>query len=429
MARTFLSAPPTERVGRYPKHTFRVNSLAFTAQPFFIAPVLPAETMDSLFFESRVVTDPVLSSIIGWKKEYYFFYVRMSDLMTDEFKELFVDPTNTDIITSTAYETTTNVQRTYAAKGSIDWIDRCLTRVVDTYFRDEGEVTGDFVTSTTLAGAPIVQIRENTWLDSITSQTAMPEGDAIAGATDAGDLDRLMDAFEQLRALGLSDMSYEDWLRSNGINVPNKDEGRPELLGRFSDFGYPSNTIDPTDGSPSSALSWVFKNGIRKPFIFKEPGFIIGVSIVRPKIYFGGLAGTLAGFMSRAWDWMPNYMANMPESGLKYFAADTGPLGDRTTATDDHWIDMRDLLTKGDQFQNVTAFNPVPATVGAENLLALPGSLDASIPDWKYPTEAMCKSFFVDAAGTAFYCKQDGYVSLSIKGKQVDYTTGTLARM
>lgn len=427
--RTFLSAPPTERQGRYPKHTFRVNSLAFTAQPFFLAPVLPGETLSSLFFESRVITDPVLNSIIGWKKEYYFFYVRMSDLQIDEFKELFVDPNNADLISSTAYEVGAQVQRTYAAKGSIDWTDRCLTRVVDTYFRDDGEVTADFVTSTTFAGAPIVQIRENTFLDSITTETDFPAGAAIAGATNADDLDRLMDAFEQLRAMGLSDMSYEDWLRSNGIAVPNKDEGRPELLGRFSEFQYPSNTIDPTSGAPSSAVSWVFKNGIRKPHFFKEPGFLLGVSITRPKVYFAGLAGSAAGYMTRAWDWMPNYLHQMPETSLKYFAADTGPLGDRTTATDDYWLDMRDILLHGDQFQNVTAFNAVPATVGAEHLLALPGGLDASIPDWKYPTEAMCKAPFVGSAGTAFYVKQDGYVSCSIKGKQVDYSVGTLARL
>ena len=100
MARTFLSAPPTERVGRYPKHTFQTKQMAFTIQPFFIAPVLPGETLSSLFFESRVVTDPVKNRLIGWKHEYYFFYVRMSDLKIEAFKDLFVDPANADLITS-----------------------------------------------------------------------------------------------------------------------------------------------------------------------------------------------------------------------------------------------------------------------------------------------------------------------------------------
>lgn len=419
-------AAPTDRVGRYPKHNFRVNSLAFTAQPFFIAPVLPGETLSSLFFESRVVTDPVLNSIIGWKKEYYFFYVRMSDLLQDEFTELFIDPTNADLISSTALEVANNVQRTYTAKGGIDYVDRCLTRIVDTYFRDEGEVTADHVTSTTFAGAPIVQIKDRLWMDSLTDNADMPEGAAISGATDAGDLDRLMDAFEQLRAMGLATMTYEDWLRSYGIVIPNKDEGKPELIARFTDFQYPTNTINPTNGAPTSAVSWVFKNGERKARFFKEPGFLIGISVTRPKVYFGGLAGSLASFMTRAWDWMPNYLETLPETALKSFAADTGPLGDRTSATNAYWVDMRDLLLYGDQFQNVTAFNAAPADVGAQNLLALP-PVDASANSAIYPTEAMCKSFFVDAAGTAFYVKQDGYVSLSIKGKQTDYTRGTVA--
>lgn len=425
--RTLLTPiAPTDRVGRYPKHTFQIRELPFTAQPFMIAPVLPGETLTNLFMESRVITDPVLSSIIGWKKEYYFFYIRMSDLNVDEFKELFVDPANADLISSTALETTANSQWTYSAKGGIDWTKRCLDRVIETYFRDEGETVASHVTATTNAGTPIVQIREQTWMDSITDNADFIDGAAIAGATDAGDLERLMNAFEQLRALGIADMSYEDFLRSYGISIPNKDEGKPEMIARFSDYQYPSNTVNPATGAPSSAVSWVFKNGERKPIFFKEPGFLLGVSVTRPKVYFAGLAGSAASFMTRAWDWMPNYLEQMPETSLKQFASDTGPLGDRTAATNAYWVDMRDILLYGDQFQNVAAFNPAPATIGANHLLALPGG-DVSDNNWKYPTEAMCKSFFVDAAGTAFYVKQDGYCSLSIKGKQVDRTVGNLA--
>lgn len=313
--------------------------------------------------------------------------------------------------------------RFFRRRRGLDWTGRCVERIVDTWFRDEGQVASDHETA---GGIPIVQLRENTFLDSATDDADFATGAAISGATNADDLDRLMDAFEQLRAMGIADMTYEDWLRTNGIAIPNKDEGKPEKLGSFSEFSYPANTIDPTNGTPRSAMSWVFKNGIRKPFFFKEPGFLIGLSITRPKVYFAGLAGSAAGFMTRAWDWMPNYLDKMPETALKAFAADGGPLGDRTTPTNAFWLDMRDVLLHGDQFQNVLAFNAVPATVGASHMLALPPN-DLSNASWKYPTEAMCKSFFVDAAGTAFYVRQDGYVSLSIKGKQVDYTSGNFA--
>lgn len=422
MVNTLMTAPPTERVTRSPKHTFRVNSQPFTLQPHFIAPVLPGETVTNLFMESRVVTDPVLSPIIGWKKEYYYFYVPVSILGVDAFKELFVDPTNASL--SGTYGVGANVQWTYTAKGGIDWVERCHDVVAKGWFRDDGETVSDHEIS---GGPAFVQIRENTWMDSITDSNDMPEGAAISGATDAGDLDRLMDAFDMLRAMGLSNMTYEDFLRSQGIHIPEKDGLRPELLCRFSDFQYPANTINPSTGAPSSAVSWVFKNGERKPWFCKEPGFIVGYTITRPKIYFGGLAGGLVSHMDRAWDWLVYYMAQTPETSLKEFAADTGPLGDRTSAKAAYFVDMRDLLTHGDQFQNVTAFNPAPANVGAQNLLALPPN-DLTADSWKYPDATMAKSFFVDAAGTAFYVKEDGYVSLSVKGKQIDYTTGSLAR-
>ena len=113
----------------------------------------------------------------------------------------------------------------------------------------------------------------------------------------------------------------------------------------------------------------------------------------------------------------------MPETSLKQFAAGTGPLGDRTTDTDAYWLDMRDELLYGDQFQNMVAFAVVPTNTGANHLLALP---DTAL-NFKYPSETMCKSFFVDAAGTAFYVRQDGYASLSVKGYEADYTAGNLA--
>ena len=420
MARTFLSLPPTDRVGRYPKHTHHVRSLPYTAQPFMVARVLPGETLQNIFFETRVVTDPVVSSIIGWKKEYYYFYVRITDLLLDAARDMFVDPANASILGT--YGEAANSTEFYNAKGAVNWTKKALDRIVLSYFRDEDETVG---TAVTAAGVPIVQIRENSFLDSLTDKDDLPEGAAIAGAADMGDLDRLMDAFEQLRALGIANMTYEDWLRSQGISIPGKDENKPELLARFSEFQYPSNTIDPSTGAPSSALSWVFRNSSKDKKFFKEPGFVLGISVTRPKVYFGGLAGSAAGFAGRAWDWMPNYLRQMPETSLKQFAADTGPLGDRTNPTDAYWIDMRDELVHGDQFQNVVAFSGNGASLASSHILALP---DVNLK-WKYPTEAMCKSFFVDAAGTAFYVKQDGYTSLSIKGHEVDWTQGNFAEV
>lgn len=417
MARTLLSAPPTDRIGRYPRHPFLSQEIPFTLQPIMLARVLPGETLQNLYFETRVITDPILNPIIGWKKEYYFFYVKATDLMLDVFKDMFVDPTNAEMA---GHDEVANKQQTYVAAGGVDWYAKALQRVCETYFRDEGEAASAYTASN---GAYIVQHRQNSFLDSLTDKDDMPEGEDISDATTAGDLDRLMDAFEMLRAMGIANMTYEDWLRSQGISIPNKDENRPELIARFSDFQYPSNTIDPISGAPSSAVSWVFKNSENKRKFFKEPGFILGVSVTRPKIYLAGLAGAAAGFAQRAWDWMPSYVHNMPETSLKRFDVDTGPLGDRTTQWDAYWLDMRDELLYGDQYQNMAPFNPdLDDPAGAMHLFNLP---DAS-GNWKYPTEADTKSIFVTPA-SAFYVRQDGYVSLNIKGVQVDYTVGNFA--
>jgi len=415
--KSLLSAPPTDRVGRYPKHTFRVNSKPFSIQPFFSARVLPGETLRNLYFESRVVTSPVVNAIIGWKKEYYFFYVRITDLLNDAMKEMFVDPANAEITTSVA---AANNASLYEANGGVQWTRLAMRRCVETYFRDQDEAWNIAVDA---EGLPIAQIRENTFMDSLTDKDLMPEGAAIAGATDMADLERLMEAFEQLRALGIANMTYEDWLRSQGIAIPNKDENKPELLARFSEYQYPSNTIEPTTGAPSSAVSWVFKNGERSPKFFKEPGFLIGLSVTRPKVYFGGLSGSAHGFAKRAWDWMPNYLREMPETSLKYFALDTGPVGVRTTDADAYFLDMRDELIYGDQFQNISVFNNAPSNVPADHILPLP---DTSL-NWRYPSAAMCMSLFTDT--NAGRIRHDGYVSLSVKGHEVDFTARNAANI
>lgn len=408
------------RVGRYPRHKFSVRGMPYTVVPFMFAPVMVGETLKNLYMESRVITDPILNPIIGWKQQYFFYWVSMSDLLVDAMREMFIDPTNTDIAATQG--ALANDQFYYTAKGGVPYAKLATQRVVEHFFRAEDETADAYKTA---AGDQyIVQIEDDNFMDSLTDKDEMPEGAAIAGATDAGDLQRLMLAFEQLRGLGVSNMSYEDWLRSNGIKVPEEAEaGKPVELGYFSDFQYPSNTVNPADGIPASAVSWVFKNGTSEKKLFKEPGFIIGISVTRPKVYFGGLAGNAASFLTRAWDWSPNYLWAAPETTLKRFTGDTGPLGDRTTAPDDYFLDMRDLFLYGDQWQNHTAFAAVPAASGTNHMLAGP---NGATFNWRYPTEAECKVFFKDAVNS-FYVRQDGYVNLSIDGHMVDHTLGAMA--
>lgn len=422
---TQLLAPvaKTDRVGRYPKHPFQTREVAFSAQPFLIAPVLPGETLQNLYFESRVVSDPIVNPIIGWKKEYYFYYVPVTLLLVDAIRDMFIDPLNTDITATHGVAAADFAY--YQGKGGVDYLKRCVARVMEDHFRDEGETSSQYQLAN---GIPLVQIRDRLWMDSLTDK------DNAALATDPGatgdtptnmeQLNALWEMYDQLKSVGVAQMTFEDFIRSYGISVPETiTERRSELLARFSDWQYPSNTVNPANGSVASAVSWVFKNGKRDPKFFNEPGFVVGISISRPKVYFNGLASNLSAFLTRAWDWLPNYLNEgslmpLPETAMKKFAADTGPLGDHPGAADAYWVEMRDLFLFGDQFHNYRSWaeNSTPPNDMAQHLLAIPPANNHHLH--KYPTEAQCKGFFVDSAGTAFHVRQDGYVQLQIKGAQ-----------
>lgn len=375
------------------------------------------------------MTDPVLSPIIGWRMHYFFFYVRITDLLSDAIRDMFVDPDNTDLMATLGIAST--AKDYYAAKGGLNYTKLCVEKITNHYFRDEEETWDDHKTATNI---PIAPIRDRIWLDSVTDEDNVEAGADPSAINTAQDLEALMNAFDHLRALGIANMTYEDFLRSYGIAVPGKDEGKPELLASFSDFQYPSNTVDPTTGIPASAVSWVFKNGKREPKFFKEPGFIIGLTVCRPKTYFK-LAGSMSDFLSRAWDWLPNYLNEsaavpLPETALKHFAVDTGPMGDHNAGGDGYWVDCRDLFVYGDQFQNVMGWNDNASGNTAQysdHIVLLPTAGNPG--QFKYLPAADIDDFFLDAGGTAVYIKHDGYCSLSIKGKQVDYTRGNMTEV
>jgi hypothetical protein len=406
---------PTDRVGRYPKHTFAVESKPFSIVPIGIAPVLPGETFKSVFMESRVITDPIKNPITGWKKDYFFFYVKASSLFADPtaIRAMFTDLDDNVLLANASIA---NSKEYYTAKGGQPYLELALRQIVNNYFRDDGELYNN---KPLIAGYPVAQIRESSWMDTLLDKDLVPEQAQLDAAADTGDIERLLTAFETLRSLGLADISWDEYLASFGISTPDiADTTKPELLFHVNDFQYPSNTVNPANGVPASAVSWVFRQGEnKKRKFFKEPGFVVGVTVTRPKIYFGGTAGNLAAHLDRAWDWLPELLINAPSHSLKKFEPDTGPLGDRVTVTDGYFVDMRDLFVHGDQFTNRVAFdgNQI-ADISAINGMMLP---DTAL-NWRYPTEAMVNTLFLSGN----FIREDGYFSLSIQGKQRDATPG-----
>jgi len=247
----------SQRKSRFPAHKWQIRQQPWQIQPFMIAPVLPGETMDRLVMQSRVVSDPILNPLIGWWCEYYIFYVKHRDLADrDKFTEMMLDP-NADLST---LDSATKVEH-YHVNGvdspAIDWVDLCLDRVVEEYFRYEGES----VATASIGNLPAAKVSDDLWIDSaVNSDDFVDPSSLDTDLTDVGgpggakvlasEIDAATRDYYLARMLKTTDMTYEDFLRSYGVNLPESEEvHKPELLRYVRDWSYPTNTIDPAGGS------------------------------------------------------------------------------------------------------------------------------------------------------------------------------------
>lgn len=409
-----MRAPILKPVGklgrkhRKPQHTFQLRHMPWQIQPFMIAPVLPGETLKNILLQSRCVTKPIKNGLVGWWMEHHFFYIKHRDLDDRElFTGMMLDPdADTSSLNSAA-----NV-KTYHFGTSIDWVKLCLNRVRDTYFRDEEEIGTTFE----IDGLPVAQIGNQTWADSLVPEDhfgASTDLDVDTNADDtitASEIDNTMRMWEFLRANKLTDASYEDYLATFGIRSPPAENHRPELIRSSRNWSYPVNHVEPTTGVPASAVSWAVAERADKDRFFSEPGFIFGVTIARPKVYYSKQSGSISSVMNDAISWLPAILSDDPYTSVKPFAAGANPL---PAATDGYWIDVKDYLLYGEQFINFSLADT------AANLVALPAN---AIGNKRYPAAGDVNGLFTGATDAARVVEQDGIVSLDILSHMVDTT-------
>lgn len=402
--------PKPGRVPRNPQHRFYVEHMPFTIQPFMIAPVIPGETLKNALLQSRVVTDPILNPIMGWWHEYWFFYVKHRDLDgRDSFTDMMLD-LNKDM---SSFNEAAAVKYNHAA-GMINWTKLCLKRITETYFREEGDAWLDYA----IDGMPAAALSPESWLQStaLNDVYAFQDPTLVVGADDTvtgSEVDKLMQSWQFMRANNMIDMTYEDWLATYGINTPRQELHRPELLRYIREWSYPSNTINPADGTPSSAVSWAVSDRLDKDRFFSEPGFIVGLTCTRPKVYMKNVDGGAVDLMQNALSWLPALMREDPWTSLLKVAHDKGPLATVVTDTDGYWVDIKDLLLYGDDFINVAR-----STAGL-NMVSVP---NAGLTNKYFPTKTDVDGLFKGTTDAVRRVRQDGIVRLSIMGAQVDTT-------
>ena len=406
-ASAIQAVPQRKRIARRPQYVFNLITRPYQIQPFMSVPVLPGETLQNGLMQSRVVTDPVINRLVGWWKEYYWFYVKHRDLANSaHFQAMMLDA---DYDLSSIYSAAKTYH--YSHAGTVDWVGECLTAVVNEYFRDEGD------NPSALDNLPVAKIMDQRWLDSVANEDDFdaPDDPEITiggdGKVSASEIETAMRNWEFFRANGLTEMSYEDYLSSYGVRLPSVENDVPELLRYVRQWQYPISAIDPADGSAANAVVWSMSERMDKPRFFKEPGFVFGVTVARPKLYFGTQNAGAVGLLKNAYAWLPAILTNDPRAALqKITAGANGPL---STNTDNYWVDLRDVFLYGDQFLNYAVATAI--TDGAA--IAMP----TAALEKKYPTAAMVDALFADATN-ADKIREDGVMNLNILGHQVDAT-------
>lgn len=386
-----------KRALRSPQHPFNLRVQPWQVQPCFIAPVVPGETMKNLMLMSRIVSDPIKDKLMGWWAEYYFFYVKHRDLsVRDQLVQMHLNQ---------AYDTTaikSAASARYFHNGGINYTKYCLDSVLEWYFRDEGEAAPALIDT-----MPPVKINHDGWWQSLKKESQLPANDhelpgdnpVIPDGVPAG-FEAQFAQWEAMRAAGITIATFEDYLASFGVKAAkdvDEEVHRPELIRYVRDFTYPTNTVEPTTGTPSSAAVWSISERADKDRFFSEPGFLFGVQVVRPKVYLNNITGSVTSYMDKAFNWMPALLRDMAFMSLKEFATATGPAP--VAFGEDYWIDLKDLFLYGEQFTNHT---------DQKNTVALPDAAG----NHKYPTEAMAAALF--SAGATKYLRSDGIVTLNI---------------
>lgn len=410
----------TRRRLRTPQHRWYLRFKPWQVQPCFLAPVLPGETLDGFSMQARVVTKPVKNALIGWWSEWYLFYVKLSDMADweTEYEPMLLDP-------STTVPDDTAQAATYHAGEGPRWLGFARNAILEAFFRGEGEAAGDFA----IDGVSSAAIGITDWTDSMALQSQIDAADVDVdldadSTITASEIDRAMEQWRILRQQGLTEMDYEDYLQTYGIRPTPTEVRVPELVRYIRDWSYPANTVDPSDGSVASALSWAHAERGDKNFFFREPGFLIGCHVVRPKVYKRNLRGSAAGFMTEVFKWLPAVLQQEWAHSYVFHGAPAASEvvreHDGTNATsgvtDGFVVDIRDLFMYGDQ-----ALNFDHSATADVNLVNLPYQATGNLLNKDYANDADSAALF--ASTEQIDC--DGVINLRIASSVRDTSRPT----
>lgn len=379
-------APSVRRHTRTPEHTFFVRHYPWQIQPFFIAPVVPGETMKNMLMNARARSNVALSSpLTGWWHEVYFFYVKHRDLPNAaDAMALHLDAeasiNNLDTLADPAVG-----HFVVGANQRLNWTRQCLDAVVNEYFRDEDETSADHTLFTLpLAQLHMTGLMQSAVLDLVGGTAlgdyALPgeeEYDAVKYANVPSEFQSMYRAWSDMKDMRLTTGTFEDYLKSFGVRPPKElrveEIAKPELLRYIRQWKYPDVSMQDT-GLSGYQFRLDIQERADKDRFFAEPGFLFGVTVVRPKVYAAEQAMSGVTILDDAYGWLPAVLREEAYTSLVKFDVSTeggSPDGihivPEPTTDSDYWVDRKDLFVHGDQFTNV----PIDSRAGAPFVNAL----------------------------------------------------------
>lgn len=394
------------------RHNRRPNfPVAGTVKPFGLYPimahpVLPGETLQSATMKWRMLSKPIKHPLAGAWLETWLCYVKFTDL-DRSLGQMFIS----DTYSTTGWTASGDSYRYFTKSGQVDWIRLSTERVADAYFTHKDE------SFPTVDGVPKVKLSNNSWYQNLMFK---PAGVTTADLPGEG-ADSQLTGFQVMQMMQMTELTYENYLKQYGVQSVVEGVGDPEILRYTRSWTVPVNTVEPTTGTPSSAWVWSDELSADKPKRFDEPGFIILLASVRPKMYQKNLPFSFIGNLWGFSDWFPAYNLSDPAGGVRVItSSDPTILSAAVTGGPfDLLYDHRDLLNHGEQFVNASSHPfAIPQTSG----LVIAAGSDQSDLQGEYALDADIAALFSSATAADQFCYYEGMAMLSIDGHMKDTT-------
>lgn len=444
--------PAQSRSVRRPRHEAQFRIPPFCLFPFLWHPVIPGDTVVGAQLLGRVVTDPVDGKLLPWWLDIFWFYcpwrataaadalqsMALGNHAFDGTDFMFNGGTIAPTVSGSGYFT----QR---LNGQPDFGKLAYNAIVQEFFRDEGDDAADFVHA--LSGMALMKNGRTDWFDSLVPTSTITGVDPAvdidsSGTIYASEVEQAMRSWQILRQGQLTEMTFEDYLGTFGVRVtPAQREIVPELLEHRRMFEYPSNTVTQGTGAVTSAVVWSINHTLKSRKLIREPGWIVGMMCVRPKVYRKRQVGAAINLMTNGFHWLPRVLDQDPSTSLIAMDTVSGAIGSATGNGGLFTMDIRDLFVHGDQVvyaspsvaggDSVAAGGVAMANIGTAEVTKLPIAVSPDVsgdPRYTGLTLADLAPFFAGTTNEASLVQGECSQRLDIVSTVLDLTPGVPRR-